>query len=54
MTFFQKHAYRLGCGFAAFLWPFFGRRRRISVENSVKSGITADWMEAHRLAMAIW
>ena len=54
MTFFQKYAYRLGCGFAAFLWPFFGRRRCISVENILTCGITEDGKEALRIAKASW
>jgi len=54
MTYFQKHAYRIGCGFAAFLWPFFGKRRRISVENILKCRITDDPSEALRIAKASW
>ena len=50
MNFVQRHAYGLGCGFAALLWPFFARRRRISVENIVRCGITSDPAAARRIA----
>ena len=50
MTFFQRHAYGIGCGVAAALWPFFGRRRALSAENIVRAGITADRREARRIA----
>lgn len=50
MTFLQRHAYGIGCGFAAAFWPFFRKRRRISVENILKCGITADPGEARRIA----
>ena len=50
MTFLQKHAYGIGCGAAALVWPFFGRRRRISVANILKGKITADEREARRIA----
>lgn len=50
MTFCQRHAYGFGCGFAALFWPFFRKRRRISVENILKCKITADEKEAKRIA----
>ena len=50
MTFVQSHAYGFGCGFAALFWPFFAKRRRISVENILRCGITADEREARRIA----
>ncbi len=54
MTFLQKHAYQAGSGFAALLWPFFAKRRRISVENVLKCKITGDLSEARRIAKAGW
>lgn len=54
MTFLQRHAYSIGCGFAAALWPFFPRRRRISVENILKCKITGDAGEARRIAKRAW
>ena len=54
MTFFQKHAYDMGAGFAACLWPFFFKRRRISVENIIKCGITSDEREARKIAKKAW
>ncbi len=54
MTFFQRHAYDIGSGFAACLWPLFPRRRRISVDNIVKCGITTDRREARRIARKAW
>ena len=50
MNFLQRHAYGFGCGFAALFWPFFGKRRRISVENILRCGITDDPKEARRIA----
>ena len=50
MTFIQRKAYDFGCGLAALVWPFFRRRRRISVENILKCGIAADENEARRIA----
>lgn len=54
MTWFQRHAYGIGCGLAAFLWPFFAGRRRLSIDNILKCGITADPEEAKRIAKAAW
>lgn len=54
MTFFQRHAYGIGTRFAAMLWPFFRKRRRLSVENILKCGITADPREAKRMAKKAW
>lgn len=54
MTFMQRHAYGIGAGLAAAAWPFFGKRRRISVENIIKGGVTDDEAEARRIAKASW
>ena len=50
MNIVQRHAYGFGCGFAALFWPFFTRRRRISVENILRCGIADDPKEARRIA----
>ena len=50
MTFFQRKAYDFGCGFASLFWPFFTKRRRISVENILRCGITEDPKAARRIA----
>ena len=50
LSFCQRHAYGFGCGFAAFFWPFFTKRRRISVENILRCEITDDPKEARRIA----
>ena len=50
MNFAQRHAYGFGCGLAALVWPFFAKRRRISVENILRCGITDDPKEAKRIA----
>ncbi len=54
MTYLQRHAYGIGAGMAAAIWPLFRRRRRISVENIIKGGVTADEAEAKRIAKAAW
>lgn len=54
MTFVQKHAYGFGSAFAGLLWPFFFRRRRLSVENILKCGVTADPAEARKIAKRAW
>lgn len=54
MTFIQRHAYQIGCGFAALLWPFFGKRRRIAVDNILKCRITDDPVQARRIARRSW
>lgn len=54
MTFFQRHAYDIGAGFAALLWPFFPKRRRLSVDNILKCGIVSDRTEARRIAKKAW
>lgn len=54
MTFVQRHAYDWGKGFAALLWPFFGKRRRLAVDNILKAKITDDENEAVRIARACW
>jgi len=50
MNFVQRHAYGFGCGFASLFWPFFRKRRRISVENILRCRITDDGKEAARIA----
>lgn len=50
MTFFQRHAYDIGYGLAALVWPFFGKRRRIAVDNILRAGITSDPEAARRIA----
>lgn len=54
MTFFQRHAYGLGAGFAALLWPFFPGRRRLSRDNVLKCGIASCQKEASRIARRAW
>lgn len=54
MTFLQKNAYSIGAGFAALLWPFFPKRRRLSVANIIKCGITSNEKEARRIAKKAW
>ena len=54
MTFLQSHAYGLGCGLAALLWPFFRKRRRIAIENILRAKITDDPAEAKRIAKKSW
>ena len=50
MTFLQRKAYDIGCGAASLVWPFFAKRRRISVENILRCQITSDPAEARRIA----
>lgn len=54
MTFLQRHAYDIGRGFAACLWVFFPRRRRLSVDNILKCGIVTERKEARRIARQAW
>ncbi len=54
MNILKRHAYDIGCGLAACIWPFFVRRRRISVANILKCGITDDECEAKRIAKKAW
>lgn len=54
MTFFQRHAYTIGARFAACLWPFFPRRRRLAAENVLKCGVAADAKAARRIAFRSW
>lgn len=54
MTFIQKHAYDIGCGFAAALWPLFPSRQRVAIENILLCGITSDKDEAKRIAKKSW
>ena len=50
MTFVQRHAYGFGCRLASLVWPFFRRRRRISVENLLRGGVADDDAEARCIA----
>jgi len=50
MNFISRHAYDIGAGFAALVWLFMPKRRRIAVENVVKCGIADDPAEARRIA----
>ena len=50
MTFLQRKSYDFGWGLASLVWPFFRKRRRLSVENILRSGVTADPDEARRIA----
>lgn len=54
MTFIQRHAYGCGYAFGALLWPFFPKRRRISIDNVLRCKIVADSAEAKRIAKASW
>lgn len=54
MTFVQRHAYGFGAGLAALLWPFFRKRRRLSIQNILKCRITDDPKEAARIAKESW
>ncbi len=54
MTFFQRHAYGIGCAMAAAVWPFFRKRRKISIDNIMRCGISADRAEAERIAKKSW
>jgi KDO2-lipid IV(A) lauroyltransferase len=54
MTLFERHAYDIGAAFAAALWPFFAKRRRIATDNILKCGITSDPAEARRIARRSW
>ena len=54
MNLVHRHAYGIGARFAACLWPFFPRRRRISVENVLKCGVASDAKEAGRIAKRAW
>lgn len=52
MNFLHRHAYDIGGGFAAFMWLFMRKRRRIAVENVLACGISSDVAEARRIAKA--
>lgn len=54
MNWFYYHAYDFGGAFASCLWPFFGKRRRLAVDNILKCGITADVKEAEKIALKSW
>ena len=45
-----KKAYGFGCGFAAMLYPFFRKRRKLSIDNIMKAGITSDPEEAAKIS----
>jgi KDO2-lipid IV(A) lauroyltransferase len=47
-------AYSIGWSFAAMLWPFFKKRRRLSVDNILKAKITTDKKEAQLIAKRSW
>ena len=50
MTYFQRHAYQIGAGFASLLWPFFPKRQRVAIDNILRAKITDDPKEARRIA----
>ena len=52
MRWFADRAYGFGSAFAALCWPFFVSRRRISIDNILRAGITSDPVEAKRIARA--
>ena len=54
MNWFCLHAYDIGGAFARCLWPFFGKRRRLAIDNILKCGITGDKREAERIALKSW
>ena len=54
LGFWQRHAYGIGCGFAALSWPFFRRRQRIAIDNLLKCRIAADEPAARRIAKRAW
>jgi len=54
VNFFLYHAYDAGHALAGLLWPLFGKRRRIAVDNILRAGITADEREARRIAKESW
>jgi Kdo2-lipid IVA lauroyltransferase/acyltransferase len=47
-----RKAYALGYGLASLLYPLFRKRRRLSMDNILKAGITRDTQEADRIARA--
>ncbi|MBO5751708.1 MAG: lysophospholipid acyltransferase family protein [Kiritimatiellae bacterium] len=50
MTFLQRNAYRIGCGAASLVWPFFKKRRKIAVDNLIKGKVARDEVEAQVIA----
>jgi len=52
MSFLTNRAYDVGAGLASLVWPLLVRRRRISVENILRAGVTDDPTEARRIAKA--
>ena len=54
MNWLYSHAYDIGANFAYAIWPFFGRRRRLAIDNVLKCQITDDPNEAKRIAKASW
>jgi len=49
-----RKAYGFGAFWAGLIYPFFGKRRRVSEENILKAGITSDPAEAKRIARTAW
>ncbi|MBQ5530876.1 MAG: lysophospholipid acyltransferase family protein [Kiritimatiellae bacterium] len=54
MTFLQKHAYDTGRALAALVWPFFRKRRRLSIDNLLKCGVAQSEKEARTIAKNAW
>lgn len=47
-------AYDIGAAFAGLIWPFFKKRRLLSIDNILKANITSDPKEAARIAKKAW
>ena len=54
MNFLDRKAYGFGSAFARAIFWLFPRRKRIAVENILKTGITDDPKEALRIARVSW
>ena len=50
----KRRAYGFGVFVASLIYPFFGSRRRLAIDNIVEAGITSDPKEAARIAKASW
>jgi len=50
MSFFTRHAYDIGSGFARLLLPFFAGRIRLATENIMRCGVETDRHKAKALA----
>lgn len=50
MNYFVEHAYDIGCGIAALIWPLMKKRQKIAIENILRAKITDDPEEAKRIA----